>query len=56
MMERILLMIDSQHTFIEHNAMPLVLHMTACTSEVTHTYRYFESNAATLCSIAMHEP
>ena len=54
-MELILLMIDSQHTFLEHNAMPLVLHTTACTSKFTHTYRYLESNAESLCSTAMHE-
>ncbi len=54
-MERILSMIDSQHTFIEHNAMPLVLHMTACTSKFMHTYKYLESNAENLCSTTMHE-
>ncbi len=32
-MERILSMIGSQHTFIEHIAMPLVLRITACISE-----------------------
>ncbi len=54
-MERELSMIDSQHTFIEHIAMPLVLRMTACTSKLMHTYRYLESNVENLCSTAMHE-
>jgi len=45
--ERILSMIDSQHTFVEHNAMALVLHMTACTFDFMYTYRYLKAMLTT---------